>query len=127
MDGRGPDAPDTTARAGPGLQLGPPARWWDDKGFAKSLKLRPDQQRRMDAVFEANRQALVKGSQDLEQEELRMNSLAHSRTLDEASLFAEIDRLEQARAELEKARTHYLLQLRAEMDPDQIDKLEQRH
>ena len=31
--------PSSTMR--PGLQLGPPGRWWDDKHFAKDLQLRP--------------------------------------------------------------------------------------
>lgn len=120
--------PDRTGTVGPmrgGLQLGPPGRWWDDKGFAKQLKLRPDQQRRMDTIFEANRSVLIKRFLDLETEENKMAALVQSKTLDEPSLFAQIDRIAQARAELEKANTRLLLQLRAEMDPDQINRLEQ--
>ena len=42
-----------------GVELGPPGRWWDDKSYAKTLKLRPDQQSRMDAIFEQTRPTLV--------------------------------------------------------------------
>jgi hypothetical protein len=35
-----------------GLQLGPPGRWWDDKHFAKTLHLRPEQKKRMDDLFD---------------------------------------------------------------------------
>ncbi len=108
-----------------GLQLGPPGRWWDDKHFAKSLKLRPEQQKRMDGIFEGNRAALLKSYENLQGEEQRMESLTHARTLDENALFAQIDRVAQARAELEKATTHYLYQIREEMDPDQIERLEE--
>ena len=108
-----------------GLQIGPPGRWWDDKHFAKDLKLRPDQQRLMDAAFEDNRGNLLKRYQGLQQEELRMQSLSHAKALDESALMGQIDRVAQARAELEKANTRYLLQIRAAMDPDQIDRLEQ--
>lgn len=108
-----------------GLQLGPPGRWWDDKQFAKELKLRPDQQRKMDGVFDSNRSNLLKRLQDLEQEQNRMEALTRAKTLDEGALFAQIDRIAQARAELEKANTKLLLQLRAEMDQDQIVRLEQ--
>lgn len=108
-----------------GLQLGPPGRWWDDKHFAKELKLRPDQQRHMDLHFEESRQVLLRRHDNYELEENRMEALTHSRMLDEASLFAQIDRLTQARAELEKATTHLLLQIRNEMDADQIARLEQ--
>lgn len=108
-----------------GLQLGPPGRWWDDKHFAKDLKLRSDQQHRMDFIFETNRSALLKRYQDLQQEQLRMEALTHGKTFDEPTLFAQIDRIAQARAELEKANTHLLLQIRSEMDTDQISRLEE--
>jgi len=110
-----------------GLQFGPPGqRWWDDKSFAKSLKLRPEQQTRMDAIFEQNRTALVSRYQTLEQAESQMDRILKDPRLDEATLFTQIDRIAQARADLEKANTHYLLQLRKEMDPDQIARLEKQ-
>lgn len=108
-----------------GLQLGPPARWWDDKHFVKQLKLRPEQQRRMDSIFEQNRTVLLKRYETLEQEEQRMHSLMHASTLDENALMAQIDRVEQARADLAKAQTHYLFQIRSEMDPGQLSHLEE--
>ena len=114
----------TVSTMRPGLQLGPPGRWWDDKSFAKSLKLRPDQQTRMDSIFEQNRSALVARYQNLQQAESQMEEVSKSPNPDEATLFAGIDRVTQARAELEKATTHYLLQLRKEMDPDQLQRLE---
>lgn len=111
--------------ARPGLQLGPPGqKWWDDKSFAKNLKLRPDQQAHMDAIFEQNRGTLLTRLQGVQQAESQMVELAKAPTLDEGALFAQIDRIEQARAELEKATTHMLLQIRKEMDADQIKRLE---
>lgn len=110
-----------------GLRLGPPGRWWDDKHFAKSLKLRTDQQQRMDLHFEQNRPVLLRRYEALEQEQLRMDGLLHASVLDEGGLYAQIDRIAQARADLEKANTHYLLQIRGEMDTDQIARLEQHH
>ena len=108
-----------------GLQLAPPGRWWDDKHFAKDLKLRPDQQRHMDLLFEQNRPALLKQYETLQQEQNRMEALTHARMLEESALFAQIDRVAQARADLEKANAHLLLQIRGEMDADQIARLEQ--
>ncbi len=111
-----------------GLQLGPPGqRWWDDKSFAKGLKLRPEQQTRMDAIFDQNKGALLIRLQNLKQVESQMDEIAKSPNPDEAALFTQIDRLAQARAELEKANTHMLLQIRKEMDADQISRLEKRH
>lgn len=123
--GNAPDSVGGISTMRGGLQLGPPGRWWDDKHFARELRLRTDQQRRMDSIFEDNRPSLLKQFQNLEGEQDRMDALTRAKTLDEASIFSEIDRLAEARAALEKANAHYLLQIRREMDPDQIARLEQ--
>jgi Spy/CpxP family protein refolding chaperone len=105
------------------LQLGPPGRWWDDKHFAKNLRLRSDQQKRMDGLFDENKTNLVNRFQTLQQEESKMEALSHADALDENALFAQIDRVAQARADLEKANTHLMLQVRKELDADQIARL----
>lgn len=110
-----------------GLQVGPPFRWWDDKHYVKQLRLSGDQQRHMDAIFEQSRPVLLNRLESLEKEEQRMEVLTHAKTLDESALFAQIDRVEQARADLAKANTHYLVQLRGELDQDQIGRLEDQH
>lgn len=107
-----------TARGG--VQLGPPSRWWDDKHYAKALHLRADQKKRMDGLFDENRATLVNRYEALQQEEQKMETLSHAQTLDEAALFAQIDRVAQAKADLEKATTHLMLQVRKELDADQI-------
>jgi len=129
---RAPNVPsemnrNNAARMHGGLQVGPPGRWWDDKHFAKQLKLSDDQQRHMDAIFEQNRPALLKRYESLEQEEQRMEAMTHAKTLDETALFAQIDRIEQARADLGKATMHYQVQIRNELDQDQISRLEDQH
>ncbi len=119
-----PGQHNSPAEGRPGVQLGPPGRWWDDHGFAKNLKLRADQQTRMDQIFEQNRSALLNRFQGVQQAQAQLESLSRAPVPDEAALFVQIDRLAQAHAELEKANTHYLLQLRKEMDADQIQRLE---
>jgi hypothetical protein len=108
-----------------GLQLGPPGRWWDDKKFAKTLGLNNDQQKRMDGVFAQNRDSLLSKYDTLQKAETRLEGLTHSDHLDEGALFTEIDHVAQARADLEKANTRMLLQIRNEMTADQIGKLEE--
>jgi hypothetical protein len=78
----------------------------------------------MDTIFEQNRGALLVRLQGLQQAEAQMDELSRSPAPDEAVLFAQIDRVAQAHAELEKATTHMLLQIRGEMDPEQIKRLE---
>ena len=118
---RSPNVPsdmnrNSSGRAHGGLHVGPPGRWWDDKHFAKELKLTDDQQRHMDTIFEQNRPMLLKRYESLEQEEQRMEAMTHAKTLDETALFAQVDRIEQARADLGKATLHYQVQIRNELD-----------
>jgi len=108
-----------------GLQLGPPGRWWDDRGFAKSLGLRPEQKKKMDDIFNANKGTILLRYQSLQQDEARLEDATREEQLDEASIFAAIDRVAQARASLEKANAHMLLLIRREMDKDQTERLEE--
>lgn len=118
----GPTA-DTGSMRG-GLQLGPPGRFWDDKTFAKDLGLRKDQQKRMDAIFDSNRAALVESYRALQVEEKRLEHITHERPLDEGRVFAGIDAVMQASGALEKAKAHMLMQIRKELDPDQVTRMD---
>ncbi len=120
---RGHGGTNSTMRGG--LQLGPPGRWWDDPDFAASLHLRPEQQTRMDTIFAQNRAALQARYDSLREEERQMQSLTRGAAIDEHTLFGYIDRVSQARAELEKANAHMLLQLRHELSADQITTLDE--
>lgn len=107
-----------------GLQLGPPGRWWDDQGFAKTLNINPQQQHRMDEVFSASRGDLVKLYKNLQHQETELEKATRGKNPDEGQIFQQIDRVTQARADLEKANAHMLLEIRKEMTPEQIGRLE---
>jgi hypothetical protein len=107
-----------------GMQLGPPGLWWDDPEFSRSIGLVHDQQRRMDAIFNANKSTLQSRYKDLQHEEIKLEKLTRAKALDEKQIFAQIDRVVQARGELEKANAHMLLAIREEMTPDQVERLD---
>lgn len=113
------------ARAQPrmGLQLGLGGRWWDDHHTARKLSLTSDQQRRMDAIFDANEPALTTAYSNLQREEINLASLSSSDLKDESKVFAAIDRVSHARNDLEKEYAHVLLQVRQQLDPQQLDAL----
>jgi Spy/CpxP family protein refolding chaperone len=107
-----------------GLQLGLGGRWWDEDRTIKKLSLRADQQRRMDNIFAANKKALKTLYENLQHEQTSLASLPSGDLQDETKVFAAIDRVAQARADLEKATAHYLMQIRQQMDPDQLSVLD---
>jgi Spy/CpxP family protein refolding chaperone len=107
-----------------GLQLGLGGRWWDDHGTARKLSLNNDQQHRMDTIFEANKPALLNLYTNLQHEELNLVNLSHADLQDETKVFAAIDRVSHARSDLEKENAHILLQIRQQLDPQQVEALD---
>jgi Spy/CpxP family protein refolding chaperone len=118
--------PSLTPRMPPhvGLQLGLEGRWWDDAKTVHKLNLRSDQQRRMDDIFEANKPTLLNLYGNVQREEAHLASLPAGDLQDETKVFAAIDRVAQARTDLEKAKVHLLLQIRQQLDPDQLAQLD---
>jgi Spy/CpxP family protein refolding chaperone len=114
--------PQSTLRGG--LQLGPPGRWWDDKSFAQDIGLRGDQKKKMDSIFKDNKGTLVNLYKDLEKQEDGLERLTTGSHLDEEKIFSQIDKVTQARAALEKANAHMLLQIRNQMSEQQVARLD---
>jgi Spy/CpxP family protein refolding chaperone len=114
---RGPGGP-----GGP-LRLGPPGRWWDDPEFIKKLSLTDDQQKKMDDIFNSARLKLIDLSATVQKEEAIMEPLVAADPPDENKLLAQIDRVAQARAELEKANARMLLGIRGQLTHEQWLKL----
>jgi Spy/CpxP family protein refolding chaperone len=107
-----------------GIQLGLGGRWWDDHKTVKKLTLRPDQQQRMDTIFEASKPVLINLYTNLQHEETHLAALPPDELHDETKVFAAIDRVSQARADLEKQKIHMLLQIRGQLDPQQVATLD---
>jgi len=111
--------PNISGSAVRGAALGLPGRWWNDKHFIKQLSLRPEQQMKMDAVFDAHKAALASSLQNLQQQRAQLNSLSQKDLQDENKVLASIDHVVAARADLAKETTQLLTALRKELDPQQ--------
>lgn len=101
------------------FHLGPHGRWWNNPDWVQKLGLTSDQQKRMEAVFEQSRPTLMDLSATVRKEETAMEPLLAADQPDEGKILAQIDRVAQARAELEKANARMLLGLRRVLTPDQ--------
>lgn len=107
--------------AGPRIAL--PERWWKNPATAQYVGLTADQQKKMDDVFQQYKLKLIDLNAGLEKEEVSLQPLVSTEPLDEARITAQIDRVAQARAELEKANGRMLLGIRKLLNPDQWTKL----
>jgi Spy/CpxP family protein refolding chaperone len=106
---------------------GPHGRWWNNPQVAEKIGLTEEQRKKMDDIFQQHRLKLVDLDANLKKEEIQMEPLVNADQPDEAKLLAQIDRVAQARAELEKANARMLLGIRRVLTADQWKKLQEEH
>jgi periplasmic protein CpxP/Spy len=94
-------------------------QWWNNPRIADRLKLTDDQRKAMDAIMQDHKMILVDLHANLEKAELEMEPLMKADQPNESAILSQIDKVAQARAELEKANARFLLALRAKLTPDQ--------
>lgn len=116
----GPERPPMERSAGP---RGDHFAWWRNPEIAKKIGLSDDQVKKMDEIFQQNRLALIDIEATLQKEEMKLKPLIDADTPDEAAVLAQVDRVAQARAELEKTNARFLLGIRKQLTPEQWKKL----
>jgi len=105
------------------LHAGPHGRWWKNPEMAQKLGLTPEQQAKIDDVFQQSRLKLIDLNASLQKEEVILEPLVGADQPDESKILPQIDRVAQARAELEKANARMLLGIRRVLTPEQWKKL----
>jgi len=115
-DGRGPGR-------GPG-RGGPGGKWWDNPEMAKKLGLSADQRKKMDDIFQQQRVKLIDLHAAVAREEATLDPLMQAAQLDDSKILPQIDRIAQARAELEKADARLQLSLRHVLTAEQWETLQ---
>lgn len=139
--------PGTAVAQGPGHEMGAPGfrahrppmeramrgdrgRWWNNPKVAEKLKLTDEQRKAMDEIFQHHREKLVDLHANVEKAEIAMEPLVKADQPNESAVLAQIDKVAQARAELEKANARFLFQLRAKLTPEQwkqVQEFRQNH
>lgn len=102
----------------------PPGIWWHAPGIVHDITLTADQQKRMDDIYQQNRLRLMDLTAALQKQEATVAPMLAAEHVDEASTLAQIDRVAQARAELEKANARMLLGFRSVLSLDQWKRLQ---
>ena len=101
------------------LRIGPPGIWWKNPDIIQKLTITPDQQKRMDDIFQQSRLQLIDLKATVEREEVTLEPMLAANPPDTNRVLSQIDRVAQARAELEKANARMLLGIRKELTPEQ--------
>lgn len=104
----------------------PPGMWWQRPEMVQQLGLSAEQVKRIDDIFQKSRIQLVDLKANLEKQDLMLQPLLNANPVDQAKAIAQIDKVADARAELEKANAKMLLGIRGVLTPDQWTKLQSR-
>jgi Spy/CpxP family protein refolding chaperone len=116
-------------RGGPGggmgaaFHIGPPGMWWKNPSLVQKLTLTPEQTKKMDDIFQSSRIQLIDLHANVEKQNALLEPLLSANPPDTAKALAQIDKVAQARAELEKGNAKMLLGIRGVLTPDQWTKL----
>ena len=94
-------------------------RWWNNPKVVERLKLTDEQRKTFDGILLDHRAKLIDLRASLEKAELALEPLMGNDPPNEARILAQIDKVAQARAELEKANAGFLLAIRAKLTPEQ--------
>ena len=106
------------------MPMGP---WWRHPEVVTKLSLTPDQVKRIDEQFMKTREQLIDMHASLEKQQLELEPLLSANPVDQSKALAQISKIADTRAELEKTDAKMLLSIRAVLTADQWTKMRQMH
>jgi Spy/CpxP family protein refolding chaperone len=109
-----------------GFHIAPGGMWWKNPSIVQKLTLTADQTKKMDDIFQKSRLELIDLKASLDKHNVTLEPMLSANPPDTAKAMAEIDKVAQARADLEKANAKMLLSIRGVLTPDQWTKLNTR-
>lgn len=104
---------------GSAFHIVPPGMWWKNPAVVQRLTLTPDQTRKMDDVFQQSRLQLIDLKANVERQQVLLEPMLSANPVETSKAMAQIDKVAQARADLEKAHARMLLGIRGVLTPDQ--------
>ena len=109
-----------------GFHMGPGGAWWKEPRIVERLSLTADQTKKMDDIVEHSRLDLIDLRANLEKQQVVLGPLMDANPVNMAAATAQIDKVANARADLEKANARMLLSIRGVLTPEQWTKLHER-
>jgi Spy/CpxP family protein refolding chaperone len=108
---------------GPFIRAIGPGKFWKDSDLMKKIGVSDEQVQRIDKIFRDHRLELIDLHAALDKQEAILEPLVEDDQPEEAQVIAQIDKVAQARANLEKSNARMLLAIRRVLTVDQWKKL----
>jgi Spy/CpxP family protein refolding chaperone len=99
-------------------------RFWNNPRIVEKLKLTDVQRKEFDEIYLQHREKLIDLRANLQKAELALEPLVRNPQPNETQILAQIDKVAQARAELEKANAAFLLGIRGKLTAEQWAQLQ---
>jgi Spy/CpxP family protein refolding chaperone len=99
-------------------------QFWNRPKIIERLKMTDEQRKSFDGIYLEHREKLIDLRGGVEKAELELEPLMGADQPNEARILSQIDKVAQARAELEKANARFLLAIRAKLTPEQWKQLQ---
>ncbi|MGH9808052.1 MAG: Spy/CpxP family protein refolding chaperone [Terriglobia bacterium] len=112
-------------RGGPGRNTDM-ARWWSNPQLAESIGINSDQKKKLEDLFQQHRLSRIDLTAALEKAQVTMEPLMAADQPNEAQIVAQIDRVAQARAAVEKDEVRLQIGIRQVLTADQWKKLQEQ-
>jgi Spy/CpxP family protein refolding chaperone len=108
---------------GPGMGHRGPGKWWKDSELMQKIGVSDEQVQRIEKIFQDHRLDLIDLHAALEKQEVTLEPLIEAAQPDESQVVDQIDKVAQARANLEKSNARMLLAIRRVLTVEQWKKL----
>jgi Spy/CpxP family protein refolding chaperone len=99
-------------------------KWWKNPELAKKLNLTDAQVNKMENIFQNHRLQLIDLHANLEKQEVILEPMINADHPNEQQTLEQIDKVAQARAELEKSNARMLFAIRNVLSPEQWKQLQ---
>jgi Spy/CpxP family protein refolding chaperone len=106
------------------ILTGAPAAWWTDTALTTRLGLSDVQKARVENIFQTHRQNLTTSKDSLEREEAQLSKLLEADSIDRPSVFTQINKVIQARSDMERVNATMTLEMREQLTRAQWTQLQ---
>jgi Spy/CpxP family protein refolding chaperone len=106
-------------------QTMPNGKWWKDPGIAKKLNLTSSDVKKLDNLFLKSKRNMIDLKNRVEKEQFEYQNLMESKTLDEAAINRQLQKLERARSDLNEERSRFIVGVRKILGRDRFQRLQQ--
>lgn len=106
-------------------QTMPGGKWWKDPDIARELNLTSGEVKQLDKLFVKSRREMIELKNRVEKEQFEYQNLMESKTLDESAINRQLQKLEQARSELNEERSRFVVAVRKILGSERFQRLQQ--